>query len=136
MLKIFFMLKDVITIEVVGHITEYVETLLGITVAGDRNIYLGETNVIHMQSDHPKDFKKYGDHITVILSDPDYIRLHKKNGSIEYVKEFLCNDEYVKVAVRLSGGNRFYARSLYVLNTERVKFFIENGELKPIQNKT
>ena len=46
------------------------------------------------------------------------------------MKEFLINGEFVKVAVRLSGGGALYARSLYVLNHNRVKNFIQKGTLK------
>ena len=95
-------------------------SLLGITPAEDRKIYLGQTNIIHMQADHPDAFENYGREISNILSSPDYIRL-STNNSIEYVK----------VAVRLSGGSRYYARTLYVLNSGRVENFVRNGELKP-----
>lgn len=117
-------------IEIVGEVTDRVVSLLGITPAEDRKIYLGRTNIIHMKADHPDAFEKYGHEISSILSSPDYIRL-STNNSIEYVKEFLLNGEYVKVAVRLSGGSRYYARTLYVLNSGRVENFVRNGELKP-----
>lgn len=48
------------------------------------------------------------------------------------VKEFLINGEFVKVAVRLSGGGALYARSLHVLNHNRVKNFIQKGTLKKV----
>lgn len=83
-----------------------------------------------MQSDHPEAFCRYGSEIPNILRNPDYVRLSTDN-SIEYVKEFILNGEFVKVAVRLSGGSRYYARTLYVLNRGRAERFIENGELKP-----
>lgn len=83
-----------------------------------------------MKSDHPEAFEKYGNKIKNILSTPDYVRI-STNNSIEYVKEFIVNGEYVKVAVRLSGGKRYYARTLYILNSGRVENFIQNGELKP-----
>ena len=116
--------------EIVGEVTDRVAALLGITPAEDRHIYLGRTNIIHMQADHPEAFEQYGSELTNILSAPDYVRL-STNNSIEYVKEFWLNGEYVKVAVRLSGGEKYYARTLYVLNRGRVENFIQNGELKP-----
>lgn len=118
-----------ILIEIVGEVTERVVSLLEIEPAQDRNIYWGLTNQIHMQSDHPEAFKLYGSEIPNILSNPDYVRL-STNNSIEYVKEFMSNGEYVKVAVRLSGGQKYYARTLYVLNRGRVENFIQNGQLK------
>jgi hypothetical protein len=83
-----------------------------------------------MQTSHPVDFAKYGADIAEILAHPDYVGQNPTDGSIEYVKEYLVNGEYVKVAVRLSRSDRFYARSLYVLNRNRVKNYIEKGTLK------
>ena len=110
--------------------TEHVEKLLGISVPGDRKIYLGQTNLAHMQSSHPADFAKYGTELINILAYPDYVGQNPSDGSIEYVKEFLVAGEYVKVAVRLAQSDRFYARSLYVLNHSRVKNYIAKGTLK------
>lgn len=103
---------------------------MGISVPGDRTIYLGPSNLAHMQSSHPADFAKYGPELVNILAAPDYVGQNPTDGSIEYVKEFLTESEYVKVAVRLTKTDRFYARSLYVLNDMRVKKFIVKGTLK------
>lgn len=83
-----------------------------------------------MKTRHPADFVTYGDKIPEIISSPDYIGLHKSNGSIEYVKEYKINNDFVKVAVRVSGGGKLFARSLYVLNRSRVQNFIAAGTLK------
>lgn len=119
-------------IKIVGRITEQVEQLLGIAVPGDRAIYLGQTNLDHMRSSHPEDFAKYGADLITILAYPDYVGQNPTDGSIEYVKEFLTDGEYVKVAVRLAQSERYYARSLYILNNRRVKNFIDKGTLKKI----
>ncbi len=83
-----------------------------------------------MQITHPADFAKYGAELRNILAHPDYVGQNPSDGSIEYVKEFLDNGEYVKVAVRLSRSDRYYARSLYVLNSNRVRNYIAQGTLK------
>ena len=106
------------------------EALLGLAAAEDKRIYLGPSNLAHMQSSHPEDFKKYGAELEHILASPDYVGQNPSDGSIEYVKEFLVDGDYVKVAVRLSKAGRYYARSLYVLNPNRVKNFIAKGTLK------
>lgn len=85
-----------------------------------------------MQSSHPADFAKYGAELTNILSNPDYVGQNPSDGSIEYVKEYLVDNEYVKVAVRLSKSDRYYARSLYVLNNNRVRNYIAKGTLKKV----
>lgn len=114
----------------VGEISDQVIQLLGLNENAGTPIYLGETNVQHMMQKHPVDYLKYGDRIPEILSVPDYVGMNPKDGSIEYVKEFIIEGEYVKVAVRISGTGKYYARSLYVLNPNRVHNFIAKGTLK------
>lgn len=83
-----------------------------------------------MKASHPADFIKYGAELANILACPDYVGQNPIDGSIEYVKEFAADGEYVKVAVRLARTDRFYARSLYILNNNRVKNYIAKGTLQ------
>lgn len=114
----------------VGRITNEVIGLLGLSASDGTPILLGESNIRHMQQRHPADYQKYGAYIPDILATPDYVGMNPTDGSIEYVKEFSINGEYVKVAVRIAGTGKYYARSLYVLNPNRVKNFIARGTLK------
>ena len=91
---------------------------------------LGESNIAHMVSRHPGDYALYGEYIPLILSMPDYVALNTKDESIEYVKEVQMDDVYVKVAVGVSERGQLFARSVYRLNTNRAKNFIEKGTLK------
>jgi hypothetical protein len=116
--------------EKVGEIDERIIKALGLTVAPAAPIYIGQSNIAHMQTSHPADYAKYCNKIPSIIKEPDYIRLNPKDGSIEYVKEFKTDNEYVKVAVRVSGQGVLFARSLYVLNNKRVLDFISKGTLK------
>ena len=119
-----------IAIQIVGAVTEDIAQLLGITLPADRMIYFGQSNLNHMMKAHPADYARYGAELMNILAAPDYVGQNPTDGSIEYVKEFLHAGEYVKVAVRLSKSDRYYARSLYVLNNNRVKNYISKGTLK------
>lgn len=114
----------------VGTIKSDVINALGLTVKDNTPIYLGPSNIQHMNLRHPADYQKYGAHIPNILAAPDYVGVNPSDGSIEYVKEFLIAGEYVKVAVRIAGSGKYFARSLYVLNPNRVKNFIAKGTLK------
>lgn len=116
----------------VGSVSENVKKLLGLSSIGDDNIYMSATNISHMESSHPSDYAKYKDQIQNILAYPDYVGQNPNDHSIEYVKNFIIGNEYVKVAVRLSSGNKYYARSLYVLNKRRVENFIKKGTLKKV----
>ena len=114
----------------VGKLSQRVIELLGLTLSEGRSILLGESNIAHMVSRHPEDYALYGEYIPLILSMPDYVSLNTKDESIEYVKEVQMDDVYVKVAVRVSARGQLFARSVYRLNTNRAKNFIEKGTLK------
>ena len=114
----------------VGKLSQRVIELLGLTLSEGRSILLGESNIAHMVSRHPEDYALYGEYIPLILSMPDYVALNTKDESIEYVKEVQRDDVYVKVAVRVSARGQLFARSVYRLNTNRAKNFIEKGTLK------
>ena len=114
----------------VGKLSQPVIELLGLTLSEGRSILLGESNIAHMVSRHPEDYALYGEYIPLILSMPDYVALNTKDESIEYVKEVQMDDIYVKVAVRVSARGQLFARSVYRLNTNRAKNFIEKGTLK------
>ena len=95
-------------------------------------IYIADYNILHMKSSHPEDFRKYGGDIESIIANPDYVGKNIKDGSIEFTKEYMLNGDFVKVAIRVSLQNIYYARSLYVLNPNRVKNFIARGTLKKL----
>jgi len=117
------------TTKQVGVFSKKVIKHLPIAIPENTPILLGDSNIQHMQSSHPADYQKYGADLTEILNNPDYIGINKKDGSIEFVKEYFVNNEFVKVAVRVSSGNQYYARSLYILNNNRVQNFIAKGTL-------
>ncbi len=115
---------------IVGSISLEIQKLLNLNITDDNRIYMGDTNITHMQSSHPADYAKYKGEITNILTAPDYVGINPTDNSIEYVKEFQIDNEFVKVAVRISSGNKYYARSIYILNTNRVHNYIAKGTLK------
>jgi hypothetical protein len=59
----------------------------------------------------------------------DYVRLKEDDGSIEYIKSF---GNYIKLAVRIAGDGKYYARSLYFIETNRVENLVKKGELKKL----
>lgn len=114
----------------VGTLSKRAIGILGLNAPSDTPIFIGDANILHMQTKHPADYAKYGSEITTILSSPDYLGINSKDNSIEYVKEYKIGGEYVKVAVRVSGNGVYFVRSMYVLNTNRVNNFIKKGTLK------
>jgi hypothetical protein len=116
----------------VGIITENIINLLGLDIPANTPILLGDSNINHMTTSHPDDYAKYGGEISLILSSPDYVGINNKDSSIEYVKEFQVDNEFVKVAVRISNNGQHFARSIYILNNNRVDNFISKGTLKKV----
>ena len=114
----------------VGKLCQHVIDLLELKLTEGQSILLGESNIAHMVSRHPEDYALYGEYIPLILSEPDYVAHNVKDDSIEYVKEFVVEDAFVKVAVRVSAKGQLFARSLYRLNSNRVRNFIAKGNLK------
>ena len=122
--------KQSLTPGKVGELSRMVIDTLGLNLRSGQAIFLGETNIQHMLKRHPAAYHRYAYALPEILSEPDYVGLNPKDGSLEYVREFQWDNEYVKVAVRVSGSGNLYARSLYTLNRQRVQNFIVNGALK------
>ncbi|WP_418626770.1 PBECR3 domain-containing polyvalent protein [Anaerosinus sp.] len=116
----------------IGFISENVINALNLSIPKNTPILLGNTNISHMKSQHPNDFNKYFPYISDILDNPDYVGQNPTDDSIEYVKEFTIDNDYVKVAVRISNKGTLFARSIYTLQHNRVMNFIQKGTLKQI----
>jgi len=95
---------------------------------GDK-IYLGDSNENHMKRRHKSAFIKYGDKLSSIISEPDFIGINNVDGSLEYVKIF---DNNVKVVVRVAGDDKLYIRSMYTVYQSRTDYFVKIGKLKPL----
>lgn len=113
----------------IGEFSPELIKILHLDISARTPIYIADSNIEHMKSSHPKDFQKYGNDIESIIASPDYVGRNIKDDSIEFTKEYLLDGTFVKVAVRVSLQNIYYARSLYVLNANRVKKFIAKGTL-------
>jgi len=111
----------------VGIITADVIRILSLSISPNTPIYIGETNINHMLSEHEEDYNLYGEMIEDIISAPTYIGYRK--GSIEYIKEL---SQYVKVAVRVSSDNLYFARTLYKMNPDKVEKLVAKGNLFPL----
>lgn len=116
----------------IGEFSPELISALHLDIPAGTPIYIADSNIQHMKSSHPKDFQKYGNDIESIIASPDYVGRNIKDDSIEFTKEYFFDGAFVKVAVRISLQNVYYARSLYVLNTNRVKNFIAKGTLKKL----
>ena len=113
----------------VGEISQRVIDLLGLDVEVGTPIFMGKSNVIHMQKNHTQDYRVFRKHIPAIIKNPDYVGINPSDDSIEYVKIFEIEENFVKVAVRVSDSGIFYARTIYAREIDKLKKFIESGNL-------
>jgi len=95
--------------------------------AGDM-IYIGKNNEKHMKQKHSSAYAKYGDRLSLIISEPDFVGINDDN-SLEFVKVF---DDHVKLVIRVAGDDKLYVRSMYTVYQSRTEFFIKSGRLKPL----
>lgn len=80
-----------------------------------------------MPKEHPEDFKKYGVEIEDIIKNPTYLARNEKKQSVEFIKEYKINGEFVLVTVRVSGKGKYFARTMYIMDNEKVeKYFKHN----------
>jgi len=117
--------------QVVGYLEQKIIDLLELDLE-PAAIYIGKTNIEHMEQDHPEDYKKYYQQLSEIIGSPDYVGKHPSKNSIEYIK---CLDEHVLVAVRISQSGRLFARSLYAINAEKLARYLESGTTVKFEDK-
>ena len=120
----------------IGELSMDVVKILGLSIKPGTPIYLGQSNISHMQNRHPEDYAKYGSYIREIISTPDYVGINPSDDSIEYTKDFKADNDYVKVAVRVSLSGTYFARSLFTRNRAKIERFIASGKLKPLTTRT
>ena len=118
--------------QIIGYFSERVIETLGLDIAEGTPIYIGKRNEEHIEARHPYEYDVFCPRIKEIISDPDYVGINKKNGSIDYVKVFVISGDYVQVSVRVSSGGFFIVRTLFALSSYRAERFIQQGTLKKI----
>ncbi len=116
----------------IGVISQKVISALNLNLKSNLPILIGENNYKHMLEKHPNDFVKYSQNIQKILANPDFVGINPKNRSLEYVKEFKIDNDFVKVAVRVSGKGNNFVRTMYTIPDYRVKKFLKTGRFKRV----
>ena len=112
----------------VGIITEEVVSLLGLSIEPGTPILLGESNYKHMQESHPEAFADYFEELENILAHPDFVNLNPKDGSVKYIKHIFEN---VAVGVRVSASGTAFARTIFIVETWKLRQYEAGGYLKP-----
>lgn len=119
--------------ELIGRFSQSVLDVLNLdNIKAGTPIYIGETNIEHMKNRHPYEYDKYFPDICEIIADPDYVGVNPKDDSICFVREYKIASEYVRVAVRVTSGGTYFAKSLHSLSTCNAERYIERGTLKKL----
>lgn len=114
-------------IKQIGILNKKVIKLLGLGYENEMPILLGESNVDHMKREHIDDFVKYGDNIEEIINSPTYIARNPRQDSIEYIKEYKIDNEFVLVAVRVSSKGKLFVRTMFVMSELKKQKYLSKG---------
>ena len=71
--------------EIIGILIKEIKDEFGLE---EDMVYIGPQNIEHIRNKHPKDYENYYEHISEIISSPDYYGRNLKDDSIELIKEF------------------------------------------------
>lgn len=110
----------------IGKISKKVIQILNLNDKKEKAIYIGNGNIEHIKIRHPEDYKKYGDKIEEIIKNPTYLARNEKKNSIEFIKEYKINNDFVLVAVRVSNSDIHFVRTMYVMSDEKVKRYFKH----------
>lgn len=120
---------------VVGVAQKKILSNIGISFDNELEIVLWKDRLKHIEK-HKKDFdseEEYQLHlesIPDIINNPDYIGIHPKGHSIEYVKRV---DKVVLVAVRIKASGPLSVRTLYPLKENKLNNYLKSGRMKMIE---
>ncbi len=114
----------------IGKVNKKVIQLLGLKYEKELPIILGETNIEHMKRQHKEDYEKYGQDIDNIIKNPTYVARNPNQGSIEYIKEYKINNEFVLVAVRITNKGTIFAKTLFTMTERKKNIYLNNGYAK------
>lgn len=119
--------------KLIGKVNKRVIQLLGLDYKDELPIILGDSNIEHMKRQHPLDYEKYGKDIKNIINSPTYVALNPNQGSIEYIKEYKIDNDFVLVAVRISNNGTMFAKTLFRMTERKKNIYLKNGYAKKYQ---
>lgn len=111
----------------IGKVNKRVIELLKLEYKEELPIILGDANIEHMKRQHPDDYDKYGDRIKDIINEPTYVAKNPNKGSIEYIKEYKVDNEFVLVAVRISNRGTMFAKTLFRMTERKINIYLNNN---------
>lgn len=116
----------------IGVVNKKVIKLLNLNYEKELPVILGDTNVEHMKREHLQDYNKYGKDIEDIINNPTYVAKNPNQGSIEYIKEYKFDNDFVLVAVRISNKGTMFAKTLFRMTEKKKNIYLSKGLHKEI----
>lgn len=116
----------------IGKINKKVIKLLNLEFSEELPIILGDSNIEHMKRQHLEDYIKYGKNIEDIVNNPTYVAKNPNQGSIEYIKEYKMENEFVLVAVRISNKGTMFAKTLFKMTEQKKNIYLKMDMQKNI----
>lgn len=113
----------------IAHISKQIIDILNLNLPPNTPVYIGASNIEHIKNRHPYEFDKYYQDISRIINNPDYVGLNPKDNSILMVKLFQIDNEYIRVAVKVTSKNICYAKTLHLLSSCNAERYLEKGTL-------
>jgi len=119
---------DTNTIERVGLLTASLANLAKLVGCSYSSapIFIGPSNIQHIESKHTYDFDNYFAYLQDIIASPDYIGIQPDDGSLRLVKRL---SEHVMVLVRITKTGKLFVRSLYCIKEDKLQSYIESGSM-------
>ena len=118
--------------EQIGVLGNAIVEKFNLRLSPDTPIYISEGNKCHMENAHSDTYREYSDKIALILCSPDYVGVNPHDKSLEYYKNFRETIIHIKVAVRPSANNVYFARTLYEVNDLKLNNYIASGRVKQL----
>lgn len=114
--------------EIVAFLTQKIPQLSG-QLNADTDILFWKDRLKHTEL-HKDDFFSDNEfyncleQIPSIISNPDYLSVHKKDNSISFIKDF---SSHVSVAIRISASGSLSYRTMYPITDAQLSNYIEKG---------
>lgn len=114
--------------EIIAFLTQKVPQLSG-QLNADTDILFWKDRLKHTEL-HKDDFFSDNEfyncleQIPSIISNPDYLSVHKKDNSISFIKDF---SSHVSVAIRISASGSLSYRTMYPITDAQLSNYMEKG---------
>ena len=120
----------------VGEFTSNIINQLQLNIPIGTPILIGDSNENHIKSRHPYEYEQYFNRLSDIIANPDYVGLSLKNNSVQFVKEFIINSEYIRVAVKVTTSKTSFVKTMHLLSTYNAERYIQKGTLKELDKQS